>query len=101
VVLSELIFTVAVPCVVVKVKVLPLILVSVPLAPRREPPVRGDVGGVAVVMLDVATGVGAGAQDATAVINSITSRVTAHINRCFNVVPPIIVHSGDLKSLFV
>jgi hypothetical protein len=51
VVLSELMFTVTGPCAVVKVKMLPLICVMMPLAPRRAP-VRGDLGFAGVAPLD-------------------------------------------------
>jgi hypothetical protein len=50
--------------------------------------VREDAGGVAAVVLDVATGVGAGAQEGATVINSTTGRITTHINRSLIVVPP-------------
>jgi hypothetical protein len=83
VVLSELI-TVIGPWAVVKVKMLPLILVRVPLVRWR----CVDVGDVAGVGLGVEVDVAAGAQEDTTISNMTTSKVTDHMNRCFIDIPP-------------
>jgi hypothetical protein len=100
VVLSELIVTVTGPCAVVKVKMLPLILLRVPLVRWWCVEVGGKVGvgidvwGVAGAGLGagagggVGAGVAAGAQEATTISNRTTSKVADDMNRCFIVLPP-------------